>query len=162
MELGGLRTDHDRVFLLSTTHGGETSSLAAGLATVEAYMKRDVIGHLQTVGERLRVGINDAARALGIDQSFRVIGHPANLIYTTRDERGESSQAFRTLFLQETIQRGLLMPSLVVNFSHGDQEVRATIEGVSAALEIYRDALEQGIDRYLVGRPVQPAIRRHA
>lgn len=29
MELGGLRTDRDRVFLLSTTHRPETASLAA-------------------------------------------------------------------------------------------------------------------------------------
>ena len=37
MELGGLRTDASRPFLLSTTHGPETTGLAAYLAVAEAY-----------------------------------------------------------------------------------------------------------------------------
>ena len=41
MELGGLRTDRPRVFLLSTTHGPETSALAAFRAVVDAYRCRD-------------------------------------------------------------------------------------------------------------------------
>ena len=32
MELGGLNTDRSRAFLLSTTHGAETTGLAAYLA----------------------------------------------------------------------------------------------------------------------------------
>ena len=39
MELGGLRTDAARVFLLSTTHGPETTGLAAYLAVAEAYRR---------------------------------------------------------------------------------------------------------------------------
>ena len=37
MELGGLRTDRPRVFLLSSTHGAETTGLAAFRAVVKAY-----------------------------------------------------------------------------------------------------------------------------
>ncbi len=37
MELGGLGTDAERVFLLSTTHGPEAASLAAFRAVVRAY-----------------------------------------------------------------------------------------------------------------------------
>ena len=71
MELGGLRTDRDRVFLLSTTHGGETCALAAGLATISEYQKRDVIGHLHRTGEALRQGITEAAQRLGLDPFSR-------------------------------------------------------------------------------------------
>ena len=52
------------------------------------------------------------------------------------------------------------MPSLVVNFAHGDEEVRRTVEGVGGALEVYRRALDEGVERHLVGRPVQPVFRR--
>jgi glutamate-1-semialdehyde 2,1-aminomutase len=162
MELGGLRTDRDRVFLLSTTHGGETVGLAAGLATLAVYGEEDVIGHLRRVGERLREGIEGAARALGIERHFDVLGHPANLIYATRDRNGAPSQAFRTLFLQETIRRGLLMPSLVVSYAHGDEEIERTIAGVAAALEVYRRGLDDGVASVLVGRPVKPVFRRRA
>ena len=44
MELGGLNTDRERVFLLSTTHGPESGSLAAFRAVVKAYATDDPIG----------------------------------------------------------------------------------------------------------------------
>lgn len=91
-----------------------------------------------------------------------MLGHPANLIYATRDRNGAPSQAFRTLFLQETIRRGLLMPSLVVSYAHGDEEVERTIAGVAAALEVYRRGLDDGVESVLVGRPVKPVFRRRA
>jgi glutamate-1-semialdehyde 2,1-aminomutase len=160
MELGGLRTEADRVFLLSTTHGGETTSLAAGLATIETYLRHDVIGHMRRTGERLKREINAVAAGLGIGAHFEVLGHPANLVFATRDQGGAPSQPFRTLFLQETISRGLLMPSLVVSFSHGAAEVDRTVDGVAGALEVYRRALEDGVDAHLLGRPVQPVFRR--
>jgi glutamate-1-semialdehyde 2,1-aminomutase len=159
MELGGLRTERERVFLLSTTHGGETHSLAAALATMAVYREHDVIGHMRTVGAELRDGINAASRDLGIGDHFEVIGNLANLVYATRDQDRQPSQPFRTLFLQETIKRGLLMPSLVVNFSHGPEEVSRTIEGVTGALEVYRRGLEDGAEAHLIGRPVKPVFR---
>jgi glutamate-1-semialdehyde 2,1-aminomutase len=162
MELGGLRTKRDRVFLLSTTHGAETHALAAGLATLAVYEKNGVVAHMRRVGEALRTGIAQKAEALGLSKHFQVLGHPANLVYATRDADGKPSQAFRTLFLQETIRRGLLMPSLVVNFSHRDAEVQRTIEAVGEALYVYKQALEEGVEKHLVGRPIQPVFRKRA
>jgi len=40
----------------------------------------------------------------------------------------------------------------------GDQ----TIDAVDATLAIYRKALDEDPDAYLVGRPVQPVFRRKA
>jgi glutamate-1-semialdehyde 2,1-aminomutase len=162
MELGGLQTKRDRVFLLSTTHGAETHSLAAGLATLKVYQENSVIAHMRAAGEALKAGINQAAEALGIGKSFEVLGHPANLVYATRDALGNPSQPFRTLFLQEALRRGLLMPSLVVNFSHKDADVRRTVAAVGEALGVYKRALEEGVEKYLVGRPVQPVFRKRA
>lgn len=160
MELGGLRSGRERVFLLSTTHGAETHSLAAALATIAVYQEEDVIGHMRRVGGALRAGLNRAADSLGLGSHFQVLGHPANLVYATRDRDGLPSQPFRTLFLQETIRRGLLMPSLVVSHAHGDDEVARTIERVGDALTIYASALAAGVERHLVGRPVKPVFRR--
>jgi glutamate-1-semialdehyde 2,1-aminomutase len=162
MELGGLRTDRDRVFLLSTTHGAETHALAAGLATLKIYEEEDVVGRMRRSGEALRTGISRAAEQAGVARHVQALGHPANLVYATRDPEGNPSQPFRTLFLQETIRRGLLMPSLVVNHSHGDAEVAATVERIGEALAVYRKALDEGVEKYLVGRPVKPVFRKRA
>jgi glutamate-1-semialdehyde 2,1-aminomutase len=88
-----------------------------------------------------------------------VLGRDCNLVFAARDAQGAPSQAYRTLVLQETIRRGVLMPSLVVSFSHGDAEVDRTVDAVRGALEVYRRALESGVERFLEGRPVQPVFR---
>jgi glutamate-1-semialdehyde 2,1-aminomutase len=159
MERGGLQHDHERVFLLSTTHGAETHGLAAAIATMRTYQEQDVIGHMQRQGERLAEGVRQAAAELGIEDYFQVAGRPSNLIFVTRDAEQNRSQPFRTLFMQETIRRGLLMPSFVISYAHSDQDVDRTIEGVAGALVVYRRALEDGVERYLVGRPVKPVFR---
>jgi glutamate-1-semialdehyde 2,1-aminomutase len=95
-----------------------------------------------------------------LDGYFAVLGKEPNLIYTTFDQDKNPSQAFRALFLQETIKRGLLMPSLVVSFSHSDADIDFTLDGIAVALDVYRKALNEGVDKYLVGRPVKPVFRR--
>jgi glutamate-1-semialdehyde 2,1-aminomutase len=143
-----------------TTHGAETHSLAAAIETMRVYESEHVIEHLYRQGERLRTGINRAIKSHQLEDYFAVLGKEPNLVYATRDENKNPSQPFRTLFLQETIKRGLLMPSLVVSFSHSDQDIDRTSAAVDEALGIYKKALEDGVDKYLVGRAVKPVYRR--
>jgi glutamate-1-semialdehyde 2,1-aminomutase len=161
MELGGLYHDKERVFLLSTTYGAETHSLAAALATMQIYAEQPVIEHLYRQGARLAEGIERAVQENNLVGYFGALGKPCNLLYFTRDENKQPSQLFRALFMQETIKRGLIMPSLVVSYSHSDEDIERTLEGICEALVVYRKALDEGIDRYLVGRPVKPVDRKY-
>jgi glutamate-1-semialdehyde 2,1-aminomutase len=61
--------------------------------------------------------------------------------------------------LQELIRRGVIAPSFVVSAAHSDAHVDRSIEAVAGALDVYRRALEEGVERYLVGRPVKPVWR---
>lgn len=160
MELGGLEHDRDRVFLLSTTHGAETHSLAAGIATLREYRSQPVIETLYARGARLREGVGKVITRLGIDAHFSLAGRDCCLMYRTLDREGRPSQAFRTLFLQELIQRGIIAPSFVVSYSHSEADIDATIEAVGAALETYGRALEDGVEHFLEGRAVKPVNRR--
>ena len=160
MELGGLDHDRERVFLLSTTHGAEHVGLAAGIATMATYRDEPVIETLHVRGDQLRDGVEAAARARGIEDRFTVAGRGSCLFFGTADAEGAPSQAFRTLFLQETITRGLLAPSFVVSYSHTEADIAAAVEIVDDALAVYAAALEGGVERFLRGRPVQPVYRR--
>lgn len=62
--------------------------------------------------------------------------------------------------MQETIKRGILAPSLVVSYSHTDSDIDRTIEVFHEALGIYRKALDDGVEKYLIGRPVKPVWRK--
>jgi glutamate-1-semialdehyde 2,1-aminomutase len=161
MERGGLRTEHPRVFLLSATHGAETHALAAAVETMRIYRDEDVVGALHRQGRRLRAGVEAEAAALGLADHFQVLGRDCNLVFATRDAEGRPSQAFRTLFLQETLTRGVLVPSFVVSAAHDDAAIDETVEAVGAALRVYRQALDGGVERFLVGRSVKPAFRRY-
>jgi len=161
MELGGLRTDKEKVFLLSTTHGAENHALAAAIATVKFYKENDVVGVLHQQGERLARGVQKAVDEAGLAEYVGVDGRPCNLVYFTRDQDKKPSQRFRTLFMQEIIKGGILGPSFVNSYSHSDADIDQTIEAVTDALVVYKQALEHGVDRFLAGRPVKPAIRRY-
>jgi len=160
MERGGLRHADERVFLLSTTHGAETTALAAALETMRIFRDEGVVETLYRQGERLRTAVREVACARGVEQQFGVLGNPSNLVFATRDAAGQPSQPFRTLFLQELARRGVLAPSFVVSYSHRDEDIDATVDAVAEALTVYRRALDDGPDRYLVGRSVKPVFRR--
>jgi glutamate-1-semialdehyde 2,1-aminomutase len=159
MEQGGLRTNKRRAFLLSTTHGGETHALAACIATVNEYKRRDVVGDLWRAGRRLEAGVNQVIASLGIGRHFYLTNKPCALIYVTKDADGNRSQPFRTLFLQEMIRRGFVCPNLIVSAAHTDADIDRTIEAVGESLEVYKKALSDGVGAYLEGRPVKPVAR---
>lgn len=160
MRLGGIDHDKERVFLLSTTHGAERHSLAAALEAMRVYRREPVIDHLWRQGERLARGIEKSVEAHHLEGYVGTIGRPCCLVYTTRDAEKKPSQPFRTLFLQESIKRGLLAPSFVVSYSHTDADIDETVNIVHEVLAIYRKALEEGVEKYLVGRPVKPVFRK--
>jgi glutamate-1-semialdehyde 2,1-aminomutase len=161
MQLGGIDHAGERVFLLSTTHGAESHSLAAATETLNVYKRFGVVEQLARQGERLRAGINEAISRHGIGGQFELRGRPCNLIFVTKDEKGQRSQAFRTLFMQELIRRGVIGPSFVVSYSHSDHDIDQTIEVVDQALLVYAKALENGVEKYLEGRPVKPVFRKY-
>ncbi|GAB4578965.1 MAG: glutamate-1-semialdehyde 2,1-aminomutase [Anaerolineales bacterium] len=160
MERGGLNHAQERVFLLSYTFGAESHSLAAAMAVMEVYEREDVVGHLHRQGERLIRGMTEVIEEHGVQDYFGLMGKPCNLVFYTLDRQGNRSQAFRTLFLQEMIKRGVLGPSLVVSYSHSEEDIDRTIEAVHGALGVYKQALESGVEKYLVGRPSDVVFRK--
>ena len=151
------------MFLLSTTNGPETTGLAAYLAVAEAYRQRDVVAVMEQQGRRLAVGANAAAASLGIAGHFAVVGRPSCEVFVTRDHLGQPSQEFRTLFLQEMLERGVLGQSFVISAAHTDDDVDRTVEAVGESLTVYAKALQAGSTAGLLrGRPVAPALRKFA
>src|SRR5690606_22130257 len=162
MRLGGLdHYDRPRVFLLSTTHGAETHVMAAGIATMRTYQREGVIEHLYRPGARVRDLVEEVVRRHGLEAYSGLLGRPCCLSYFTFDQDHRPSQTFRSLFLQETIRRGVLMPSLVVSYSHSDEDIDLTVEAIDGALSVYRRALEDDASKFLVGRPSEVVYRAY-
>ena len=118
MRLGGLVDDVDRVFLLSQTAGAQPWALAAMMAVVDTYQRERTADQLQRVGGELRRGIEDVVADAGLSSHFQLRGRDCNLVYVARDGQGQPSQAFRTLVLQEFLERGILAPSFEIGRAH--------------------------------------------
>jgi len=162
MELGGLHTERERVFLLSTTFGGETHALAAAMAVMDAYESEPVIEHMWRYGERLADAVRAAVADAGLDGLVGVEGRPCNLLFFTKDPDGNRSQPYRTLFIQELVARGVIGPSFVDSYAHDDAALDQTVEAVRGALEVYRRAVDAGTtDGLLIGPPSKVVFRRY-
>ena len=163
MELGGLHTDKERVFLLSTTHGPEAGSLAAFRAVVKAYADGDPIGRMERAGRLLADGVDAAVREEGLSDYLAIAGRPSCLTFATHSADKTPSQSYRTLFLQELLLRGVLGQSFVTSAAHTDEDIELTVAAVRGALPLYRRAIERGsADDLFEGRPVALAIREFA
>ncbi|MEU9278513.1 glutamate-1-semialdehyde 2,1-aminomutase [Streptomyces sp. NPDC048342] len=163
MGRGGLRGSGDRVFLLSTTHGAETHSLAAAMAVQTTYVEEGVTARLHVLGERLAAGVRGAAAAMGVGDHVVVRGRASNLVFATLDENLRPSQHYRTLFLRRLLAGGVLAPSFVVSSALDEADIDRTVEVVAQACAVYRKALDAGDPTpWLAGRAVKPVFRRLA
>ncbi|HJQ10181.1 MAG TPA: glutamate-1-semialdehyde 2,1-aminomutase [Gemmatimonadaceae bacterium] len=161
MERGGLRHQHDRVFLLSNTFGGETHHLAALREVATRVFAGGVIERIWEVGRQLKSGFTDAAAAAGLGEHAKITGYDCSPIQSFTDANGAPSPALRTLFLQEMVRRGVLIPYIAPSAAHTDEDIRITIDAAGESFEILTKALESGTtDGLLIGEPTKPVFRQ--
>ncbi len=161
MQQGSIEFENEeRLFLLSTTHGAEMSGLGAFVETVNFIKQNDSISHLWKYGKSLINGMNGIARDIGIEKYFKVGGFSCSPYYQTFNLEEQPSLEFRTLFSQEMIENGVLMPWMALAYRHDEIILERTLTAVSAALMKYSDALEFGLDKFLVGPSIKPVFRK--
>ena len=163
MELGGIRRlGEEKVFLISTTHGAETHTLAAALATIEAFKQHDVVTHNHAIGKVLIDGCRSAVREAGLVPYVEVTDCPWMVLFTFRDAAGRPCLTLRTLALQEMIARGVLFQGAFVPcWSHDADAVVRFVAAFRQTLDVYSSALLNGAGAFLKGPAVKPVFRRH-
>src|SRR5690606_27635703 len=113
----------------------------------EVYRTDGTTGHLWRYGQKLIDGLNALAREAGVAAHFEANGIACSPGYVTRDRNGEVSLAFRTLWSQELIKEGVLMPWVALSQAHGEAELDATLTAARKALRVYAAALEDGVEK---------------
>jgi len=162
MELGSIELEgRERVFLLSTTHGAEMCGLGAFVATVNFMQRNKVVDHFWDYGRKLMAIMLNQAEKHGVGDNFKVIGAPCSPHFITFDKTGVNSLPFRTLFSQEMIRNGVLMPWIALSYRHGDRELAITEAALDKTFKIYRKALDEGVDKYLEGPVIKPVFRKY-
>jgi glutamate-1-semialdehyde aminotransferase len=162
MELGGIRqTEKPRVFLLSTTHGGEAHTLAATRAVIREYREHEVIARQHGLVARVAAGMRTRIAARGLGEAIEVHASPWRAVLVFKDRENKVCPRLRTLMMQEMIGRGVLFQGVFMPcFMHADRDVDHVLEAFDRACEIYRHALGHGVDGLLIGSATRPVFRK--
>ncbi len=161
MRLGGIEHDQERVFLLSTTNGGETHCLAASIATIKAIKDTNAIEHFWKTGQALMDGVNRVALDVGAEKYVSTTGYGCRPGFAFKDETGEVTTAARTLFLQETVGRGLMMPYVIPCLAHDEQTLKFALDVIRDALIAMKSAADKGGMLAAVEGPlIKPVFRK--
>ena len=162
MELAGINHPHPRVFALSSTNGAETHALAAAIKTIEELSKGNRIQDNWKIGQKLMSGFNDISEALGISERIAIRGVEVSpWLSFTQSDGVNVDQDLRTLFLQEMIHAGVLMPYISVSTSHRDEELKFTLVAVERVLNKIAPLLKNNCFKNFIDGPiVKPVFRK--
>lgn len=167
-DIGGIKkvfdkegNEYPRVFLTSTTHGGETHALAAGLAVINEFKTKDVIGHNHKLIAMVAEGMRSITKKLGMEDLILTHANNWYSVNIFNDKTGKYNPALRTLFLQEMIARGVLFQGVgLFCFSHTEEDMKYFLRAWEASAIVYKKAVEEGVEKYLVGPAAQPVFRK--
>ncbi len=162
MKMGSIETiGQERLFLLSTTHGAEMNGLGAFVESVNFMKENGVIRHMWNYGKDLINLMNNMSKEFGIEKNFVAGGIECSPYYLTFDMNGENSLGLRTLFAQEMIKNGVMMPWIALSYAHGEKELELTKVALKKTFEVYKKAVEEGYQKYLNGDIIKPVFRKY-
>ena len=161
MNLGGIYHNQERVFLISTTFGAGMAGLGALMATIDYYKKNNVLKYLCKYSNKLKEEVNKISESFSLKEYFYFEGSSGRVNYVTKDENKEDSYKFKTLFSQEMIKNGILIPWVASSFSHKERELEKTLIAIEKTLKVYKKALENDVDKYIEPPFIKPVFRKY-
>lgn len=161
MDMGGLTPEKERVFLISTTHGAEMSSLGALVETIQVYKELHVTDHIWKMGNRLVSGLDEIAREFSLQDYIYTEGAACSPNLVVCDKEGKASFEYRTVFCQEMIRNGILFPYISLAYGHKDEEVDRTLDAIRKAMKAYMDSLNGDVQKFLLGNVIKPVFRKY-
>ena len=161
MDMGGLMPGKERVFLISTTHGAEMSSLGALVETINVYKELNVTDHIWKMGKLLTDGIAEIAKRNHIEEYLYTEGSDCspNLVVCGKDKK--PSFEYRTVFLQEMMAHGIMMPYIAIAYQHTESEIEQTLEAAEKSAKMLSDALNGDVCAYINGNVIKPVFRKY-
>ena len=147
---------------LSMTFGGEAVSLAAAVATIQEMKEKNVVQHIWEMGKRFKEGYNRIAQEIGVETES--IGYPPRQNLVFREMGGYSPVEIKSIFLQETIKRGILLGNVVfLNYAHTPKDIEETLGACKEALRIIKRGIaNRNLRELLEGELAGEVFRKKA
>jgi glutamate-1-semialdehyde 2,1-aminomutase len=153
MEHGAIGNGRRRVFLLSSTHGAESSALAGAEKTLEILGRLDY-GKYHLACREFIDGIAGRIRHHGLSDVCRVSGLPfrAAIVF--------NSDVVKTYFYYLLAEQRIMMPFVAQSFAHTDEDIRATLAAIDEAFRRLKMTAETEMARVVGEALLKPVFRR--
>jgi len=136
---------------ITSTYWTEKIGPVAALATIKKIINKKVVQYIDKVGVSLIKGIKDLTRKHELKLEIEGLNP---LIYISFDY-GKNSQAIRTLFTQEMLERGVLASGYInVNYAMREKHVKRYLGEVDKVFAILKRAIDENKVLKLLKGPV--------
>lgn len=145
----------DKQIFISTTFGGETLSLAAGIAVMKELRDKDVTKRIWSLGRKIKEKTNQMAQDIGVN--IKLKGYPCRMSFEYADEQGKKDWLYNSLFMQECVKRGVLLGwSIFPCYTHTDEDIDFTLNVFEDAMKVYKKAIQSGNPvSFMEGEPLK-------
>lgn len=145
----------DKNIFISTTFGGETLSLAAGIAVMNELKNKGVTDRIWSIGKRLQKETNSIADSIGVP--IKLKGYNCRMTFEYKDYKGQEDWLYNSIFMQECVKRGVLLGwSILPCYTHTNNDIDFTLNVFEDAMKIYKKALEsKHPENYMEGIPLK-------
>jgi glutamate-1-semialdehyde 2,1-aminomutase len=162
MEQGSIRNIGERkLFLISTTHGAESTGLSAALATKDFFIKNNVVEHINKIGKEF---IRQTEKVIKENnfESFVNVYNCSWMPGFNFTKFNEFDPAFiKTYLLQELIKENILFQGVFVpSYSHCIEDVLFFSVALDKSIKRIKNWIEFGGEG-LVGEEVKPVFRKY-
>lgn len=139
---------------ISSTYWTERIGPVAAIATIKKMIKNKVPKQLEKTGVYVRKNLEKICKKRGI--SMNISGLPALMHFSF--DYGENSQAIKTLFIQEMLERGFIASSgIYVSYAFKRNHINAYLKAVDETFFILKKAIDKNTINSLLKGPAAHA-----
>jgi len=121
-------------FKITTTYAGETSSIAAAMATIKIMKREKVHEHLWAMGKRLMNGFNMIAKELSVEACAAGLPPAPFLKFNTSDR--DYNARLEYLWFRELYREGIFAnPRWFISYSHKAADIDEALDKTRVALK---------------------------
>jgi glutamate-1-semialdehyde 2,1-aminomutase len=150
--------DND-VFCYST-FGGEALSLAATMATIKELIEKNVPKHLDTIGSKLKKGLNELIEKKELKDYMVCKGYPCRTLLDFNSTMKDPLSMYA--YIQEKFLRfGILWSKFHnISYSFNEADIKFTLDAYDEILDLVKQRIQaDDVNEHLTGKPLDVVFR---
>lgn len=123
---------------ISSTYWSDTTTLAAGIATLNEIRTKPVVATIENTGRKIITGFEELARKHSL--KMKLSGHGCD--FAVSFNYGPESGKVLTLYMQEMIERGVYVSSVVYTcYTHGADDIDRILAAADETFSVIKSGL---------------------